>query len=125
MDLNDLYQRHQISLHLAENASSAPARAAHGELAADHLADPRLIGRYMANPMIAEMFYYKDMVRMLAYGSIAYACYFVSSFPIFYYLDEKPEDNWDLLRTTFAGLSRVAHEPETYRRYYLDGVRVV
>lgn len=61
--------------------------------------------RAMANPMIAEAFYYKDMARMLAYGSIAYACYFVSSFPIFYYLDEKPEDNWDLLRTTFAGLS--------------------
>ena len=38
MDLNDLYQRHQISLHLAENASSAPARAAHGELAAAYAA---------------------------------------------------------------------------------------
>jgi cycloeucalenol cycloisomerase len=61
--------------------------------------------RAMANPLIADIFHYKDMARMLAYGSIAYACYFVASFPIFYYLDEREEDNWDLLRTTFAGLS--------------------
>jgi len=27
--------------------------------------------------------------------------------------------------TTFAGLSRVAHDPEIFRRYYLDGVRLI
>lgn len=59
----------------------------------------------MANPMIQSYFYYKDMARMLAFGSISYACYFVASFPIFYYLDEHEHAKWDLQKTVFAALS--------------------
>jgi hypothetical protein len=33
MDLNYLYQRHQISLFMAENGSSERARRVHGEFA--------------------------------------------------------------------------------------------
>lgn len=33
MDLNYLYQRHQVSLFMADNAVSEPARRAHRQLA--------------------------------------------------------------------------------------------
>lgn len=33
MDLNYLYHRHQVSLFMADNAASDPARRAHRELA--------------------------------------------------------------------------------------------
>lgn len=59
----------------------------------------------MANPMIADQFYYKDKVRMLAYGSIMYACYFIASFPIFYHLDEDKNNKWNLWIVTAAALS--------------------
>ena len=36
MDLNYLYQRHQISLFMADNAASEPARRIHRELAAGY-----------------------------------------------------------------------------------------
>lgn len=38
MDLNYLYQRHQISLYMAEHAASEPARLAHRELTAGYAA---------------------------------------------------------------------------------------
>jgi len=59
--------------------------------------------RAMANPLIAEQFSYKDLGRMLAYGSIFYACYFIPSFPIFFSLDE--ERSWSLRETCFAALA--------------------
>lgn len=59
----------------------------------------------MANPMIEEQFYYKDKARMLAYGSIMYACYFIASFPIFYFLDEDKNKRWSLWVVIAAGLS--------------------
>lgn len=59
----------------------------------------------MANPMIAEQFYYKDMARMLAYGSIMYGFYFLSSFPIFYFLDEDKQKKWSILIVIAAALS--------------------
>lgn len=59
----------------------------------------------MANPKSQGGFYYQDLNRMLTYGSITYALYFITSFPIFFTLDEKSEDNWTLLRTIFAALS--------------------
>lgn len=59
----------------------------------------------MANPLMREAFYYQDMGRMLAYGSAVYACYFVASFPIFYFLDEKPDARWGLWQTAAAALS--------------------
>lgn len=58
--------------------------------------------RAMANPMIASQFYYKDMARMLTYGSLFYSLYFIASFPIFYNLDEKRDTNWSLTITAGA-----------------------
>ena len=59
----------------------------------------------MANPLMTTTFYYENMPAMLAFGSIIYATYFVASFPIFYFLDEKPQLRWDLFKVTGAGLS--------------------
>jgi cycloeucalenol cycloisomerase len=58
--------------------------------------------RLMANSMIEHQFYYRDMGRMLAYGSMFYATYFVASFPIFYHLDETRTANWSLTKTAGA-----------------------
>ncbi len=55
----------------------------------------------MANPLIADQFYYKDMGRMLAYGSLVYGFYFFASFPIFHFLDEARDSRWTL-RITIA-----------------------
>ncbi len=59
----------------------------------------------MANPWIEAQFHYRNVERMLAYGSAFYALYFVASFPIFYHLDEEPDTNWSLTLTTGAALS--------------------
>lgn len=59
----------------------------------------------MANPLMADMFYYQDLPRMLAYGSIVYTCFFITSFPIFYFLDEKPGARWSLLQTAGGALA--------------------
>ena len=59
----------------------------------------------MANPWIESQFYYKDMERMLAYGSAFYALYFIASFPIFYQLDEERDSNWSLKLTAAAALA--------------------
>ena len=61
--------------------------------------------RAMANPWIESQFYYEDMERMLTYGSLFYALYFVASFPIFCNLDEGRETSWSLKKTTAAALS--------------------
>ena len=58
--------------------------------------------RAMANPLIASQFHYKDMDRMLAYGSLFYSLYFVASFPIFYHVDEKRSASWSLTMTAGA-----------------------
>jgi cycloeucalenol cycloisomerase len=59
----------------------------------------------MTNPMMKGTFYYQDMSRMLSYGSILYACFFIVSFPIFYFIDEKPGKTWSLIQTTAGALS--------------------
>jgi cycloeucalenol cycloisomerase len=56
----------------------------------------------MANPWIESQFHYKDMNRMLAYGSLFYSLYFVASFPIFYHLDEERDANWSPAITAAA-----------------------
>ncbi len=56
----------------------------------------------MANPFIEQQFYYKDMARMLAYGSIMYAFYFLASFPIYYFLDENKDHRWTVWHTFTA-----------------------
>jgi cycloeucalenol cycloisomerase len=59
----------------------------------------------MANPLMASSFYYSDMNAMLTYGSFIYATYFIVSFPIFYFLDEPPQQRWNLTKTASAALS--------------------
>lgn len=59
----------------------------------------------MANPLMRSVFYYQDLNRMLVYGSLMYACYFVVSFPIFYALDEQAGARWNLWQTIAAALS--------------------
>lgn len=59
----------------------------------------------MANPWIESQFYYKDMERMLRYGSLFYSLYFIASFPIFYHLDERRDTDWSLTMTAAAALS--------------------
>lgn len=59
----------------------------------------------MANPWIASQFYYRDIDRMLAYGSLFYSLYFIASFPIFFHLDERRDACWSLTKTAAAALS--------------------
>jgi cycloeucalenol cycloisomerase len=61
--------------------------------------------RAMANPWIESQFYYTDMERMLAYGSLFYSLYFIASFPIFYQLDEDRDTSWSLPLTAAAACS--------------------
>lgn len=56
----------------------------------------------MANPWVESQFYYKDMERMLQYGSLFYSLYFVASFPIFYQIDEERDTSWSLPFTAAA-----------------------
>lgn len=59
----------------------------------------------MAGGAIAEQFSYRDLPRMLRWGSLFYACYFVVSFPMIYRLDEAPEDDWALGRVCLEALA--------------------
>jgi cycloeucalenol cycloisomerase len=59
----------------------------------------------MTDGSIANQFYYQDLPRMLRYGSLYYACYFVVSFPMVYRLDEGPNDDWSLGRTCTEALA--------------------
>jgi cycloeucalenol cycloisomerase len=60
---------------------------------------------FMTDPSIAAQFYYRDLPRMLRWGSLFYACYFFVSFPMIYRLDEGPDDNWSLGRTAVEALA--------------------
>ena len=59
----------------------------------------------MANPMMANLFYYEKMELMLRYGSAIYALYFIASFPIYSLMDEKPEKRWSLWQAAAGALS--------------------
>jgi cycloeucalenol cycloisomerase len=59
----------------------------------------------MANPMMADSFTYRDLPRMLAFGSAIYATYFIASFPIYYFIDEREDRRWSLLQVTAGSLS--------------------
>jgi cycloeucalenol cycloisomerase len=59
----------------------------------------------MANPLMSGIFGYSDRGRMLVFGSLFYALYFVASFPLFLSIDERREKPWDLPRVVFGGLS--------------------
>ena len=59
----------------------------------------------MAGGAIAEQFAYRDLPRMLKWGSLFYACYFVVSFPMIYRLDENPGEDWPLRRVCVEALA--------------------
>src|SRR5688572_19872325 len=59
----------------------------------------------MTGGAIAEQFTYKDLPRMLKWGSLFYACYFIVSFPMIYRLDEQPEDDWSLWQVATEALA--------------------
>ena len=59
----------------------------------------------MAGGAIAENFGYRDLARMLRWGSLYYALYFVVSFPMVYRLDEAAADDWSLGRTAIDALA--------------------
>jgi cycloeucalenol cycloisomerase len=60
---------------------------------------------FMTDPSIAAQFYYRDLPRMLRWGSFFYACYFCVSFPLVYRLDESPGDDWPLRRVAVEALA--------------------
>ncbi len=59
----------------------------------------------MANPRNQEFFYYKDLDRMLLFGSLIYTSYFVVTFPVFHAIDEKKDKPWSLAKTAVAALA--------------------
>jgi cycloeucalenol cycloisomerase len=59
----------------------------------------------MTGGAIAEQFTYRDLPRMLKWGSLFYACYFIVSFPMIYRLDENPEDDWPLGKVVVEALA--------------------
>mmetsp|Transcript_12484 Transcript_12484/g.15493 ORF Transcript_12484/g.15493 Transcript_12484/m.15493 type:complete len:307 (+) Transcript_12484:80-1000(+) len=48
---------------------------------------------------IREQFHYVDMEWALSHGALAYACYFISSFPMVYNMDEEIGVKWTLTKT--------------------------
>ncbi len=60
---------------------------------------------FMTDPSIAAQFTYRDVPRMLRWGSLVYALYFVVSFPMFYRLDEAPGERWPLRRVVLEALA--------------------
>ena len=59
----------------------------------------------MTGGSIAEQFSYRDLPRMLRWGSLFYACYFVVSFPLVYRLDENVGDDWPLGKVAAEALA--------------------
>ena len=45
---------------------------------------------FMASDLISDLFWYADKPRMLRYGSLFYACYFLVSLPLLARMDEPP-----------------------------------
>lgn len=60
---------------------------------------------FMTDPGLAAQFTYRDVPRMLRWGSLVYALYFVVSFPMFYRLDEVPGERWPLRRVVVEALA--------------------
>ncbi|MDX1692272.1 MAG: hypothetical protein R3208_00830 [Ketobacteraceae bacterium] len=59
----------------------------------------------MANPLMANSFYYENRSAMLTYGSAIYATYFIASFPIFFAIDESSQKPWTLKAVCAGALS--------------------
>jgi cycloeucalenol cycloisomerase len=60
---------------------------------------------FMAGGAIAEQFGYHDLERMLRWGSLYYALYFVVSFPLVYRIDEAPGEDWPIRRVAIEALA--------------------
>lgn len=60
---------------------------------------------FMAVPAIDDIFEYVDRRRMLTWGSVFYATYFVVSVPVFARLDEGEDGAWSLGRTVASALA--------------------
>ncbi len=61
--------------------------------------------RLIATDANSTAFYYRDLEKMLTYGSWFYACYFFASFPMFYRLEEGIDEKWPLSRVVFEALA--------------------
>lgn len=48
---------------------------------------------FMASDIIKDVFEYREREKMLVYGSLFYAVFFLFSFPVFYWLDETAEES--------------------------------
>jgi cycloeucalenol cycloisomerase len=63
----------------------------------------------MANPLMADAFAYADRERMLMFGSLGYAVYFVVGLPMLYRIDEPapgdPRPDWPLRRVALHALA--------------------
>jgi cycloeucalenol cycloisomerase len=59
----------------------------------------------MANPLMEGIFRYADRGRMLVFGSLFYALYFIVSFPLFLSIDERKDGAWDPSRAALGGLA--------------------
>lgn len=60
---------------------------------------------FMAIPQLEDVFIYLDRGRMLAFGSIFYACYFVVSVPLIARVDEPPADRWPWTKVVVEALA--------------------
>lgn len=59
---------------------------------------------FMATDMMRDLFAYEQKDRMLAFGSIGYAVYFVIGLPLVRGIDERPDERWSLGRVVLEAL---------------------
>jgi cycloeucalenol cycloisomerase len=60
---------------------------------------------FMASDLIRDLFWYADKPRMLRWGSLFYACYFLVSLPLLYPMDEPPGPAYPLRRVVLEALA--------------------
>ena len=60
---------------------------------------------FMASDAISGLFWYADKPRMLRWGSLFYACYFLVSLPLLYRLDEPPGPTFSPGRAALEALA--------------------
>lgn len=59
---------------------------------------------FMATDLMRDLFAYEQKDRMLAFGSIGYAAYFVIGLPLVRRIDERPDASWSLGRVVLEAL---------------------
>ncbi len=60
---------------------------------------------FMASDLISDLFWYADKPRMLRWGSLFYACYFLVSLPLLYPMDEPPGPRYSPRRAALEALA--------------------